>query len=945
MKPFILLLVSLFFLPGAQAASNAIPSQCADYARQFLFRGDYESTAVGARYWDLGKVVTMPAQGSGLSGAQTECPEDVWKQAHSDQEEYWRVKASQFQCLDTGTQAPLAAPSGGCSASNWEAVKSNFAWLNTTQDLWQQQANVAPSDGTGCNPPSPGAALAKTGAFAANGIAIAARAGAGNQDDSKRLAPTLNASLNAKPPAGQSAANKPPAVPAALNTGVTQAQLMATKPEGGATTPDPDAPSTEEDDAKASCLKLPVADRQEKYGGPKENDSDWMQTIGTCTYNIVQGMVNNVRDTFTGSWDLAKTAVVGAYHLGKALLDFVMSAFHLAKAQAAREIFMNPDAVIKKVVSYVEGFVMGIGKTVLDQAINFTSCYNNKARARFGCQLTGYLAPDIALFLIPGGQGMMLSALHKIPDAEKLIEGLKVIRSPIKTLVAAPKVAIKTAKFVGELRFVEKIGEVAGTLGNLLNRVKWVNDASSKAMVAVENGRVFIKYATDKIYEVTDFAIKRKMIEAWNKWSDRSSAADMRAEAEAENIARDKLKKINDGVDARVAKTPRKLTADSEIGKTNPGMVPEEQWYETVAAESTKNGKFLGMSRVSKPASSAEAAMSKNAEVATSQYVVKDADRKTREFTRVQKSDGSWWFESDVSALPAESAPRFPVYLDVPPSNLSGLLPKILATGSEKGAYRFEVGGSTVALASGKRMTVWFSDARQAQRFAKEIKPEMTHFNCSPFHSWNGLMAKLGSCISMDTIKVNIKRSFGYTKGSIAALSATGLKACNGDAYCVCKIYLNACIDPVTHEYVEDDKFGCTQEGAFYPLQTAPAGGEAPDSLPAHPAPASVAPASVAPAAVVPVPVVPVPPPAAAPVLNIPPAMQAAMDKMQLPKVPLTDAQANEFFGYWEKKHGEKLTGDARIGYGALIRSFPPQLQQYLLSQKENAPFPRLPTQ
>lgn len=699
-----------------------------------------------------------------------------------------------------------------------------------------------------------------------------------------------------------------------MNSGVPAKDLHAKKGNEG---PAASGEETDFNDLKKQCeeAKIPKDDlRPEINPGYKESESaDYI--IGSCLLHLAEGFVENIWGIVTFSWDMLVAGAKALYHMPGEVWELLKSIFHSSDTLTVAREIQNTDkrTLTKKILDFVKTAPGAIMDLALEQYSEL-ECYSKAGKARLACGTIGYLGTDVLMF-IPGLQAGAIAKIKKLQLLKKAIEGAKLLKGvkialkvaevaanmievskdvakalpatefvldtssgmlvlvkngkvyvrnasgktfevtakpladkftaawakivhvsglPEGMVVMRPpgempeelsviKMAIDHEKLIKGTQMAIKVAEAGANLVEVsknaamaLPGAGFVMDASTKMSVLVKDGKVYVKNAAGKIYEVTAKPVVDKIVAAWAARAVRK-----------EEAASDYLYELAEGVEDRSKTLPKKFTPDSVLGKTDPGSalydMPEGKaaWIKAVSQDEIKNGKFVGLrtpetlaQRTQRLAGKVMRKPGEDPIKLAEKFVVKDAKKNEVEFTRVRNpDDGTWWFVS--GAEHAKGVTRYPVYVDLEPTRIKALLPELLTRGSKSGAYRFEVGGSQEALESGQRMTVWFTDARKAQAFEKSMSRKITSDMC--FHRDHVVVPKIGlrSCFSIGTIREAAwKRAKAYTNRTITA-ATLATQSCEADPICECHVYLNEGINPTDGQPLDLHPFDCDVRNGY----------------------------------------------------------------------------------------------------------------------------------
>jgi hypothetical protein len=387
--PLAWFLVLAFSGPTARAAANAIPAHCADFAQQFLIRGAYGSSKVGAKFWNLGALAAI----AGVSPSQANCLEVVWRQAQCDQREYWQSTALKYHCAAGPGQRGPESANASCPALRWNAVHANMAWLNISQAVWDQTHGAGAADGEYCRSGAVGGEFSQIQQMAL--------------DSSRIEAEAANSYLS------------------------VDLQHAATS-----------RPSTRTEES-SKCRGVPASDRKSEFGGPRETLATY--PVMSCAADVLRSIQNNLINNFSTAWDIVKATAYGAGKLAKGTESLLSACFHEGVLVVAREYYNDSGEDFQKLEVAVISALEGMGDTVLQEWSDL-QCYNHAARDRWACQVAGYLGPDVVLFLVPGAEELLLTKLQNIPAATRAIGSLRFFGSPVETGVAVAEGAVAVTR-------------------------------------------------------------------------------------------------------------------------------------------------------------------------------------------------------------------------------------------------------------------------------------------------------------------------------------------------------------------------------------------------------------------------------------------------------------------------------------------------------------------
>ena len=119
----------------SDTSPDTLPDNCKDLvtSQGFLIAGPMEAQFVGARLWNVPKILREESQGSD----NQDCLEKIKAQALSDEKTYWEHIGRKYHCLDDQDNLPDSKP-GECAQGKYDAVRLNLRTIHVYESLETQ---------------------------------------------------------------------------------------------------------------------------------------------------------------------------------------------------------------------------------------------------------------------------------------------------------------------------------------------------------------------------------------------------------------------------------------------------------------------------------------------------------------------------------------------------------------------------------------------------------------------------------------------------------------------------------------------------------------------------------------------------------------------------------------------------------------------------------------
>lgn len=183
--------------------------------------------------------------------------------------------------------------------------------------------------------------------------------------------------------------------------------------------------------------------------------------IGACLVGQLQGIFNNVKDLFTGLWDLLKLGATLAEKFGSKMIDFLKAIHYSTMPLFIAETMSEGSTFLKDLAKGLMGIPQMI-QTMAKNEVKEWQCMNQTGQANYACKAMAYVGTDVVITVLTGG------ALK----ASMLTKAIK----PVSTLMRIEKTAMKGAELAKLTKAAEaaKAGGAAAKTSTKVSRLKTV---------------------------------------------------------------------------------------------------------------------------------------------------------------------------------------------------------------------------------------------------------------------------------------------------------------------------------------------------------------------------------------------------------------------------------------------------------------------------------------